>query len=131
MINKIIATALIAFASTGVMAKPEYKKMDLSQIKSGESTKWELGSPFKGMILVAWNHDRSFIFYVNKQTAAGLPSEPVVLSCNNHLTIVNPGTSAVCEIPMGESAVATIDQDYTRRTNNGAAGIIVDVEEKN
>lgn len=57
MINKVIATALIAFASTGVMAKPEYKKMDLSQMKAGEAHKWELESPHGGMVLVAFEHD--------------------------------------------------------------------------
>ena len=128
MIKKIFITALIALASTTAIAKPT----NISTIKlsnnSGELNiyPWYISNPSNGVTIAAPGKNRVVIIYVNKRLSSNpfLTSDPVRINCNGVPKIINPGTSAVCEIPANYSTAWELEPGFYRYGSDGSVASV-------
>lgn len=88
---------------------------------------WEIVTPEKGAGIAALEEPRTVIVYVNKHLVSNpsLASDPVRLNCSGVLTIINPGSSALCEIPVNWATSWEVESGYF---SNGSDGVVIAVE---
>lgn len=124
MIKKYLMATLIAFVSTGVIAKSDNVKM--TQASHDEPSSWSIDGPSWwsfGLIVDVPQKPKTVIFYVNNYRTANptLASDPVLIECNGVPTMLNPGASAVCQI--NQTSYNSISWEIdTRYRKNGSDG---------
>ncbi|MHB1947369.1 MAG: hypothetical protein ACYCQI_04555 [Gammaproteobacteria bacterium] len=127
MLKKYLMATLIALASTGVMAKSDNMKM--IQASHDEPSSWSIDGPSWwgfGLIVDVPKKPKTVIFYVNNYRTSNpsLTSDPVLIDCNGVPTMLNPGSSAVCQINQTGFNSITWEID-ARYRHNGSDGYTI------
>ncbi|MHB1946624.1 MAG: hypothetical protein ACYCQI_00745 [Gammaproteobacteria bacterium] len=126
MVKKILVTMLAIFASTGVIAKADHKKV--LKLNTNELVQFEIQGPYWNHFALAPLNSGTVITYVHKYRNAdpNLPSDPVTLDCNSTPMLINPGSSAVCHYNQYSNVDWGVDEKYQK---NGAEGFVVSVDQ--
>jgi hypothetical protein len=120
MINKLIASIIVCFATLPVFAdsaKPVQFSPDQSIFL------WTIDNP-QSSFDTANNRPDLFIIY-NKKVRVGsnVPSDSVRVNCNDTPVIVAPGSSFACYVPVKGKLIVSSEPGFYV---NGSEGIIVD-----
>lgn len=137
--KKIVATALIVLASTGVMAKTATKTMQPSQQPSPWSIEGgsDMGYVYLTDISISTISlkPRAVILYVSPYKTASVDPfggvqplspavDPIHVDCNGVPTTVNPGSATVCKINMASNNSLSWNLD-TSYNHNGSEGYTI------
>ncbi|MHB1947567.1 MAG: hypothetical protein ACYCQI_05580 [Gammaproteobacteria bacterium] len=127
MMKKILMAVLVGLVSTGALAKSDNVKM--VQASHDEPSSWSIDGPdfwSFGLIVDVPKKPKTVIFYVNSYRTSNpsLASDPVLIDCNGVPTMLNPGSSAVCQINQQGYNTITWEID-ARYRHNGSDGYTI------